>query len=234
MQAGGDREEPPESDAAVPADVCGERPRGRPANGAPRVRPGGTNLRVAAVATLTTGGRTLTDEQADLILDSPRAAPVHQVDKYSAVGTVEQAGEYLDHFGKQTDADKLIVAHRSSIPEGRFRSAELHAPSDADGPLRAPLGAPPRCGRVLGRRVSRTVLFIDPPWDEPAVPTLCAAGPFARAGPVARAARPFSATPRSFMHQCIACCWTSRPPPGPADSGGTHATSRATTSIDRD
>jgi len=72
-------------------------------------------------------GRRLTDEEADAVLDSPQAAPVHQMVKYTGVGTAEHVGEYVDWFGKHADADELIVAHQSSTLEGRLRSAELLA-----------------------------------------------------------------------------------------------------------
>ena len=75
-----------------------------------------------------TRGRSLTDDEADMVLDSPQAAPVHQMVRYSAVGTADTVGEYLDRFAKQADADELIVAHQASTLEGRLRSAELIAP----------------------------------------------------------------------------------------------------------
>ncbi|MDN5920256.1 MAG: LLM class flavin-dependent oxidoreductase [Pseudonocardia sp.] len=81
----------------------------------------------ARLKMLMTGGRTLTEEQADQILDSPQSAPVHQMVKYTAVGTADTVGEYLDDFAKLADADELIVAHQSSTLEGRLRSAELLA-----------------------------------------------------------------------------------------------------------
>ncbi|MFP5070578.1 LLM class flavin-dependent oxidoreductase [Pseudonocardia nantongensis] len=81
----------------------------------------------ARLKMLMTGGRTLTEEQADQVLDSPQSAPVHQMVKYSAVGTADTVGAYLDDFAKLADADELIVAHQPSTLEGRLRSAELLA-----------------------------------------------------------------------------------------------------------
>lgn len=72
-------------------------------------------------------GRKLTDEEADVILSSPQGGPVHQMVKYSAVGTAKEVHDYVDDFAKQADADELIVAHQSSTLEGRLRSAELLA-----------------------------------------------------------------------------------------------------------
>lgn len=70
-------------------------------------------------------GRTFTDAEADLILDSPQGAQISQMVKYSAVGTAAEAQEYVERFAKQSDADELIVAHQSPTLEGRLRSAEL-------------------------------------------------------------------------------------------------------------
>lgn len=77
--------------------------------------------------------RKLTDEEADMILDSAQGAPVHQMVKYSAVGTGEQVRQYADRFAEQADADELIVAHQSSTLEGRLRSAELLGAVIGDG-----------------------------------------------------------------------------------------------------
>ncbi|MBP2366403.1 LLM class flavin-dependent oxidoreductase [Pseudonocardia parietis] len=70
-------------------------------------------------------GRSFTDAEADMILDSPQGAQISQMVKYSAVGTAAEAQEYLERFAKQSDADELIVAHQSPTLEGRLRSAEL-------------------------------------------------------------------------------------------------------------
>ncbi|SFO07680.1 luciferase family oxidoreductase, group 1 [Pseudonocardia ammonioxydans] len=81
----------------------------------------------ARLKMLVTGRRRFTDEEADAVLETPQAAPVHQMVKHTAVGTAETVGEYLDRFAKQADADELMVAHQSSTLEGRLRSAELVA-----------------------------------------------------------------------------------------------------------
>ena len=81
----------------------------------------------ARLKMMASGARKLTDEEADVILDSPQGAPVNQMVKYSAVGTPEQVRDYVDNFAKQADADELIVAHQPSTLEGRLRSAELLA-----------------------------------------------------------------------------------------------------------
>ena len=70
-------------------------------------------------------GRSFTDAEADLILDSPQGAQISQMVKYSAVGTAAEVQEYVERFAKQSDADELIVAHQSPTLEGRLHSAEL-------------------------------------------------------------------------------------------------------------
>lgn len=70
-------------------------------------------------------GRTFTDEEADMILDSAQGAQISQMVKYSAVGTAAEVKDYVEQFAKQADADELIVAHQSPTLEGRLHSAEL-------------------------------------------------------------------------------------------------------------
>ncbi len=73
------------------------------------------------------GGRTFTDDEADMILDSPQGQHVSQMMTYSAVGTPDVVLDYLDGFAKHADADELIVAHQSNTTAGRLRSLELLA-----------------------------------------------------------------------------------------------------------
>ncbi|MBT2512225.1 LLM class flavin-dependent oxidoreductase [Arthrobacter sp. ISL-30] len=73
------------------------------------------------------GGREFTDDEADMILDSPQGQHVAQMVKYSAVGAPEMVREYLDEFTAHADADELIVAHQTTGIESRLRSVELLA-----------------------------------------------------------------------------------------------------------
>ncbi|MDQ0848559.1 luciferase family oxidoreductase group 1 [Arthrobacter sp. B3I9] len=73
------------------------------------------------------GGRVFSDDEADMVLDSPQGQHVSQMMKYSAVGTPDAVREYLDEFAAHSDADELIVAHQSSQTEDRLRSVELLA-----------------------------------------------------------------------------------------------------------
>jgi luciferase family oxidoreductase group 1 len=72
-------------------------------------------------------GRVFSDDEADMILDSPQGQHVSQMMTYSAVGTPDAVVEYLDEFTAHSDADELIVAHQSTGTESRLRSVELLA-----------------------------------------------------------------------------------------------------------
>ncbi len=81
--------------------------------------------RVARI--LSRGGRRLSDEEADALLDTPQARQVLEMMTYTAVGTSEVVGEYLDWFTGHADADELIIAHASPTLDARLRSIELVA-----------------------------------------------------------------------------------------------------------
>jgi luciferase family oxidoreductase group 1 len=79
------------------------------------------------VALLVGTDRIYSDEQADLVLDSPQGRQLLQMMRYSAVGTPAEVKEYVDDFARHADADELIVAHQSPTIEARLRSAALLA-----------------------------------------------------------------------------------------------------------
>lgn len=60
-------------------------------------------------------GRHLSDEDADLLLDSPAGAQVEQMVTYTAVGTPDEARAYLEWFAQHAQADELMLA--SSAPD---------------------------------------------------------------------------------------------------------------------
>ncbi len=72
-------------------------------------------------------GRVFSDDEADMILDSPQGQHMAQMMKYSAVGTPDAVLDYLEEFTAHADADELIVAHQSAGVEDRLRSVELLA-----------------------------------------------------------------------------------------------------------
>lgn len=73
------------------------------------------------------GGREFTDDEADMVLDSPQGQHVSQMMKYSGIGTPDVVLEYLDGFARHADSDELIVAHQSTGTATRLRSVELLA-----------------------------------------------------------------------------------------------------------
>lgn len=83
----------------------------------------------ARLSLLAGRGRTFTDEEADMILESAQGQQINHMVKYSAVGTQDEVQSQVDEFAKHADADELIVAHQSPTLDGRLRSAELLAES---------------------------------------------------------------------------------------------------------
>ena len=81
--------------------------------------------RLRARALFSRGGQKLSETDIDAILSSPQAAVVDEMLTYNAVGTPDEAGQYLEDFRDETAADELIVAHQSKSVETRLRSAEL-------------------------------------------------------------------------------------------------------------
>ena len=67
-----------------------------------------------------------TDEEADQLLAQGAAQHVDQMLTYTAVGTPDEVGEYLEGFAKHADADELIVAHQAPTTEARLRSVDPH------------------------------------------------------------------------------------------------------------
>jgi len=72
-------------------------------------------------------GHRLDDAQVDALLASPQAGHVDEMLRYSAVGTPDRVGDYLEEFRALTDADELITAHQARTLAGRLRSLELVA-----------------------------------------------------------------------------------------------------------
>ena len=92
------------------------------------------NRRMAGA--LVAPGRTFSDAESDLLLESPAGQQVMNMRRYSAVGTMPVVRAYLDEFAITADADELIVA--SQITEGKawLRSFELLAQAMEISPSR--------------------------------------------------------------------------------------------------
>jgi luciferase family oxidoreductase group 1 len=73
------------------------------------------------------GGRTFTDEEAEMVLTTDAGQPIRQMATYSAVGNPAEVKDFLEQFAKTADADELIIAHQHTSIEGRLRSVELVA-----------------------------------------------------------------------------------------------------------
>jgi luciferase family oxidoreductase group 1 len=69
----------------------------------------------------------MTDEQADQLLASGVAAQVDHMLTYTAAGTPQEVGAYLDDFVRVTGADELVTVHQIPTSEGRLRSVTLLA-----------------------------------------------------------------------------------------------------------
>jgi luciferase family oxidoreductase group 1 len=72
-------------------------------------------------------GGTLSDEEVDQILDSPRARAIDEMLTYSAVGTGAEAAAYLADFQAKTGVDELITVHYADSVDNRVRSVEILA-----------------------------------------------------------------------------------------------------------
>jgi luciferase family oxidoreductase group 1 len=83
--------------------------------------------RIRAVNLFGARGHDYTDEEAELLLQSPAGRHVDQMLTHSAVGTPDEVRQQLEAFAKLADADELIVAFQSPITEQRLRSVTLTA-----------------------------------------------------------------------------------------------------------
>jgi len=72
-------------------------------------------------------GQRFTDEQADILLDTPAGQQIRQMTTYTALGTPDEVKDYLEGLVTHADADELIVAGQSPTAPQRLRSFELLA-----------------------------------------------------------------------------------------------------------
>jgi luciferase family oxidoreductase group 1 len=79
------------------------------------------------VARFLAHGHQVTDEQAEVLLDSRAGRQVLQMMEYTAVGDPATVRRYLDSFALHADADELIVTLISPGFENRLRAATLLA-----------------------------------------------------------------------------------------------------------
>jgi len=72
-------------------------------------------------------GRTFSEAEVDVLMATAAGDHVRQMLARAAVGTPGEVRGYLEDFGRQADADELIVAHQARSTEARLRSVELVA-----------------------------------------------------------------------------------------------------------
>lgn len=72
-------------------------------------------------------GRSLSEEELDMLIDSPAGQQILQMLHYSAVGTPDQVGAYLDRFAETARADELMISLQSPSTEQSLRSMDLLA-----------------------------------------------------------------------------------------------------------
>ena len=72
-------------------------------------------------------GRALTEDDIEAIIASPQAGQIEQMMHYTAAGTADAVGAYLEDLREQTGADELMTVHQADTRDGRLRSLELLA-----------------------------------------------------------------------------------------------------------
>lgn len=77
------------------------------------------------------GGRTFTDEELDLVIQSPGGQQILDMLRYTAVGTGEQVREYLEWFTQHAQADELMIS--LSAPSGDQQRRGMEILADAWG-----------------------------------------------------------------------------------------------------
>lgn len=68
-----------------------------------------------------------TDEEIDLLLDSPQGAQLSAMTRYTAAGTAEEVRDHLEEFATTIGAHELITTHQATDIADRLRSVELTA-----------------------------------------------------------------------------------------------------------
>ena len=68
-----------------------------------------------------------TEAEVDMLMDTPQAAQILDMMRYTAVGTGEQVNEYLEHFAQTAQADELITVHYPTDELTRLDSVMITA-----------------------------------------------------------------------------------------------------------
>ena len=81
------------------------------------------------------GGRKLTEEDVDVILDSEGARHVDEMLRWTGVGTADEVSGFLAGFAEHAQADELILAGAGRDRGARLRSFELVAEAHGLAPV---------------------------------------------------------------------------------------------------
>lgn len=72
-------------------------------------------------------GRTLTEDQLDAVMNSPQGQQIVGMLRYTAQGTGEQVGEYLEGFAQHSQADELMISFQAPTHEEVLHSMDITA-----------------------------------------------------------------------------------------------------------
>lgn len=76
---------------------------------------------------LSQGDRVITDDEAEMLLDTPQGEAITSRFNQRAVGTPQQVRTQLEEFAQRSGADELILCHTSASVEERLTSLKLTA-----------------------------------------------------------------------------------------------------------
>ncbi|GHD06724.1 LLM class flavin-dependent oxidoreductase [Zhihengliuella salsuginis] len=68
-----------------------------------------------------------TEDELDMVMASPAGEQILKMLKYTAVGTTEAVGEYLEQFAQTADADELITVQSPIEADARLNSLRITA-----------------------------------------------------------------------------------------------------------
>lgn len=83
--------------------------------------------RVRMLAGQALRGRTITDEELPMLLDSPLGAQARNMMTYTAVGDPTAVADYLERFARLADADELMITNPAPGLDKRRKALEIIA-----------------------------------------------------------------------------------------------------------
>jgi luciferase family oxidoreductase group 1 len=70
-------------------------------------------------------GQRWTDQETDVVLESPAGLQVKSMTRYAAVGVASEVRAYVERFAALARSDEVMTVHPAPTVEGRLRSIEL-------------------------------------------------------------------------------------------------------------